>query len=119
MSDAQENITNLGLPGQPVTRSVEYRAIYAGNFRFRVTNLDAAITFVSIADLPGGMLALQDEATVTMSFPAMKILSEHLALAVQTIEQELGPIRVPLAVRPNEQNKAQLIQTLKATALGE
>src|SRR5438034_10808785 len=98
MSDAarQEVATGqLGGPGQPVARASDYKAFYAGNFRIRITNIDTAVVFVGVADLPGGVVALQDEATATMSFPAMKILAEHLTMAVQAIEQELGPIRVP------------------------
>jgi len=120
MSDAGATGTiPLGGPGQSVSRADNYKAFYAGNFRFRVTNLDAAVTFVSVADFPGGMVALQDEATVTMSFASMKILAEHLSLAVAVIEQEFGPIRVPAIIRPTEQNKAAMIQAIKATALAE
>jgi hypothetical protein len=117
-SNIAQNVS-LGGAGQPFSRAQDYKAAYAGNFRFRVTNTDAAITFLSVADFPGGMVALQDEATITMSFGSLKILSEHLALAVQTIEQELGPIRVPVAIRPSEQNKAMMIQALKSTPLAE
>lgn len=100
-------------------RSPNFRDIYAQNFRLRVTNMDTAIVFVSSADLPGGRQILQDEATVTMTYAGLKILSEHLTLVVQTIEQELGPIRVPVAVRPTEANKAALIQALTATPMAE
>jgi hypothetical protein len=122
MSDAggQVGVINpIGGPGQPVIRAADYKGFYAANFRFRLTNLDAAITFVSIADFPGGQVVMQDEASATMSFSSMKLLSEHLAMAVQAIEQELGPIRVPAAIRPSEQNKALMIQAVKAMALAE
>ncbi len=74
---------------------------------------------MSVADFPGGIVALQDEATVTMSFAALKLLAEHLAMAVQAIEQELGPVRVPVAIRPSEQQKAMMLQALKSTPLAE
>jgi hypothetical protein len=62
---------------------------------------------------------LQDEATLTLTFAALKILSEHLSMALSAIEEELGPIRVPTAIRPTEQNKAIMIQALKATPVSE
>ena len=124
MSDARQ--TGAGSTGTPpedlrqtVSRAHDYKSAYAGNFRIRVTNLDAAITFVSVVDFPNGLMALQDEATVTMTFASMKILSEHLAVTVQAIEQELGPIRVPLAVRPSEDNKARILQVIKSSPMGE
>jgi hypothetical protein len=104
---------------QTISRAHDYKSAYAGNFRIRVTNLDVAITFISVVDFPDGVMGLQDEATMTMTFAAMKILSEHLAITVQAIEQELGPIRVPLAVRPSEQNRAQILQTIKSAPMGE
>ncbi len=54
-----------------------------------------------------------------MSFAALKLLAEHLAMAVQAIEQELGPVRVPVAIRPSEQQKAMMLQALKSTPLAE
>jgi len=118
---AQQNMESITIGGhqQPVSRATDYKSCYAANFRFRITNIDAAVTFVSVGDFPGGVTTLQDEATVMMTFSSLKILSEHLAMAVSALEQELGPIRIPTSIRPTEQNKAMMIQAIKATPLSE
>jgi hypothetical protein len=119
MSDLQPPKGTPGMMGSlhqgvsGVTRSPEYRAFYSVNFRFRITNTDANITFATLAEMGGGAIAMQDEATLTTTYTGLKILSEHLAAAVQTIEEELGPIPVPANVRPNDQTREQLRQLLK------
>ena len=95
--------------------SPEYKSFYAANFRFRITNTEANLTFTNLAELGGGMIAMRDEATLITTFSGLKVLSEHLALIVQVIEEELGPIRIPVAVRPSEEHRKNLRAVLTAT----
>jgi hypothetical protein len=116
---AEAKVTFMGGNTLPMVRSPQYREIYAANLRLRVSVIDATITFMNLVEQVGGGPGMQEEVSVTMPFSALKVLTEHLKMVVETIEQEFGPIRVPIANRPNDQHKETLIKALQAMPLAQ
>jgi hypothetical protein len=120
MSDERNSGTPTP-PGQfPAIRSPNYRETYANGVRFRLRSVDITITLVTNPDIPGSPTNLiQDEVSITLTHPFLKILSRYLGAIVKTIEQELGPIKVPEANNPRQEQIDALAQALKDTKLVE
>lgn len=116
MSDDRRRMTPES--GQiQIARSAFYREAYATNFRFRLSPVDFTITFATNTDILA--VPVQDEAAVTMSIPAAKILLLHLQRMIAEVEHEIGPIRIPKRSIPTEQQMQALLSALKENSLVE
>lgn len=120
MSDERNSGTPIP-PGQsPVIRSPNYRETYANGARFRLRSIDFTMTLATNPEIPGSPPNLiQDEVSITLTHPFLKILSRYLSAIVKTIEQELGPIKVPEANNPRQEQIDAWAQALKNTKLVE
>jgi hypothetical protein len=100
----------------PVARSPRYQEVYANGVRFRVTPIDFTITFGMSPDLPGAPPNLvQDEVSVSLTHPFLKILTRNLVAVLTAIETELGPIKIPEKNEPQEERIAAMTQALRET----
>jgi hypothetical protein len=100
-----------------VTRSLFYREAYATNFRFRLSPIDFSIVFATNTGNPTA--PVQEEAVVSMSIPAAKILTLHLRRMIEEIEHEIGPIKIPKTGIPTEQQMNDLLRSIRQTPLTE
>lgn len=100
-----------------VIRSPFYRDAYANGFRMRLSSLDCAITFSSNVDVPNVGIVTQDEMGVNMTLPMAKILALHLSKMIETVENEIGAIRIPRASVPTEQLMRELTRSIRENTL--
>ncbi len=75
-------------------RSPEYRRIFSNHFNFRFAPGDGNITFSQTTEPPGAspQNVILEHINITMSWPHLKMLGEYLSMAVEAVEQEVGPI---------------------------
>lgn len=97
---------------QAIMRSPLFRIAYTTGFQFRLSPMDFNIIFGCATGLPNGQNVMQEEVSLMMSLPTLKLLKEHITMALEVIEAEIGPIQVPVAGRPTEDNRAALVQAL-------
>ena len=78
-------------------RSQEYRSLYSNLFKYRIGKSDVTVTFSSVVESVGmsPVTQVQEDASVIMTWPQLKMFSQHLNVLVQAIEQELGKINIP------------------------
>jgi hypothetical protein len=98
--------------GQAIMRSPLYRITYATGFQFRLSPMDFNVIFGCSTGLPTGQNVMQEEISVMMALPTLKLLKEHLDMALEVIEAEIGPIKVPAQGRPTAANREALMQAL-------
>lgn len=75
-------------------RSAQYRIIYSNIFKSRIGPNDLALVFGILSDATGAPVAnvWQEEATIVMAWPQVKILAKFLSEVVEAAEGQLGPI---------------------------
>ena len=75
-------------------RHPDYRRFFSNSFLFRFSAGDGNITFSELTEAPGAPLQniIQEQANITMSWSQLKMLGEYITIAVQEMENELGPI---------------------------
>jgi hypothetical protein len=117
MSDDRNRPALSAVTATRVVKSPFYRDAYATSFRFRLSPIDFGITFSSNADVPGAGIVIQDEAGVSMSLPAAKILVLHLSKMLEAVEGEIGAIRIPRASVPTEQVMRELTRSIRENPL--
>jgi hypothetical protein len=116
MSDDKDNASDPSmLPEIPLVRSMFYREAYANSFRVRLSPIDLTIVFSANTEIPGP--AIQDEASVSMSLAAAKILSLHLSRTIEGVERKIGRIRIPRAGIPTDQQREQLLRVFETNPL--
>lgn len=78
----------------PTERAADYRRFFSNHFFLRFAPGDANITFSQLIDSPGSTAqdVIQQQANITMSWIQLKMLGEYISVAVQAMEQEVGPI---------------------------
>jgi hypothetical protein len=116
MSEDKNNAADPSVPPEiALVRSAFYREAYANSFRFRLSPIDLTIVFSANTDIPGHVI--QDEASVSMSLAAAKILSLHLSKTIESVESKIGKIRIPRAGIPRDQQTEQLLRVFETNPL--
>jgi hypothetical protein len=60
-----------------------------------------ALTFCRFADTPGGaVVGIEEEVSVSVSWPHLKVMAHILNEALAVLEAELGPIAAPANLDP-------------------
>jgi hypothetical protein len=93
-----------------------YRLVYANAFGYKISSNDAVITFSINTTMPAGPVpvdVIQEEVSVAMTMPALKILHVFLSKLIPKIEEIAGPIKYLEAAIPTDE---QLDPMMKAFA---
>jgi hypothetical protein len=77
---------------------------------------DFTLLFGTISDTPGAPTAnvIQEEVSIAMTWPQLKMLSLFLNDVVEAIESEAGPIPIAGEVADKQLIKNSITQTLRA-----
>jgi hypothetical protein len=94
--------------GVRLLRSPDFRQVYASAFGFKVSPTDFCLTIVNATTVQAP--SMQEETSVMMALPQLKILSEALSHIVNGIEKEFGPIRVPSKSKLSEEQITRLLE---------
>jgi hypothetical protein len=86
-----------------ISLSPNFRIIYANGFAYRASTSDFGLSFITSIMVPGqnpdgssgNFAANVQEATVMLSLPSIRALSENLTRLMTVIEKEIGQIKVP------------------------
>lgn len=108
----------VGAP-QTMTRSDDWRAVFANGFTFQFTAADFGITFLTPVPTASGQMSFQQSVTVNMTLSYLKTISEHFALFVKIYEEELGEIKVSAHTRPNELQAESIRQIIRQGQMTE
>jgi hypothetical protein len=85
----------------PWGRSPQFRAVTSNHLRYRFAPGEVALIFGRFADTPGGStVGIEEEASVSVSWPHLKLVATILSEAVAVLEAELGPIAMPANLDP-------------------
>jgi hypothetical protein len=113
--------------GQPITiRASDHKIIYSDAFSTRVTSVDFSITFATQTLLPLAdpqthanvtINAIVEQFTVAMPLPVFKSIALHMSKILETIESEIGTIRVTANSVPTDALMTAVRQNLKNNPL--
>lgn len=94
-------------------RPSDYRRVFSNHFNFRFAPGEGNITFSQFTETPGSPLQNQilEHINITMSWPQLQLLGEYLAVVIQEMEREFGPI-VSLGI-PKEELRKQALAVIK------
>lgn len=107
-------------------RAADHKIVYSDFFSVRASPVDMQITFGSQTIVPilspqtrtsVPIEALLEQVTVAMPLPIMKALSLHLTRIVETIEGEIGNIRITKSSEPTDQHMEMVRQNLRNNPL--
>jgi len=100
--------------GTPTMRSPQYRLIYGNAFGFKVSPSDFCLTIFNNMGMPAAPIQInQEEVSVMMPLPQLKILAECLANIVKGVEKELGPIRIPSKAKVSDEQINMLLNSVR------
>jgi Protein of unknown function (DUF3467) len=94
----------------PQFRSPEFKDIYSNNSRISASPFDFTMMFSRMADVGGGVTALEDLVHVRMSPYQFKIFVEHLVDTLSAWEELFGNIPETM---PRSTSKQAIIDGLK------
>ena len=108
MSDETAQVADLMalLANVEWTRSPLYRTVTSNIYRVRIGVGDVGITLSAVSEsFPGKPNTIEDQVTITMSWPQLKMVTDTLNAAVSVIEADVGKIRVPPVHAPSLVNQ--------------
>ncbi len=94
-------------------RASDYRRIFSNHLNFRFAPGEGNITFSQLTETPGSPIQNQilEHINITMSWPQLKLLGEYIAVVIQEMEPEVGPI-VSVGI-PKEELRKQALAIIK------
>ena len=85
-------------PSVTMTQSGAYRLVYSNVFRYKIGPGDLNLTFSTVSDSPLGGNTVEDQISVVLSWPQLKMLTHVLNQIVSGIEAETDSV---IPVIPN------------------
>jgi Protein of unknown function (DUF3467) len=110
------------LAGLSFTRSPDYKTIYSNLFRTRIGSGDISIVFSRNTHTPSLTATaniVEEQVEVVMSGPQLKMLEQMLHTLVDTLEQEVGEIQIPMAFKTNLEAQRAAIRSLGFPSLAK
>jgi len=110
-SDAEPTAppTNAEIEAQPTAagitfaRSADYRTIFSNITRTRIGNGEVTLIFSRVAHAPNNPAAvgsvIEDQVEIVLTWIQLKIFNDQLTAVVMAIDEEVGEIKLPMAIK--------------------
>ncbi len=106
-----------------VTRALDFKARYSNYFRMRVGPGECTVTFCTITDVPAPQAPagfpqiinmVQEDFSLTVTWPVLKALTEQLGEVLRAVEEEVGKQRSFRTILTSEQAVESYRQNIRA-----